>query len=510
MLGEHLENKMITIELRLGDVIKITTEKSGFDQYYIEYIDRTKIKSIHVETLEKVDFTIDEEYELIYNGVKINGQIALIYRNKEEGFARQNDLLVNTWISIQFNDDTTNIIGQIIELPENTDMITVLTYPQKETLYFNFAYKGKLEEIRLIKIISSPYTESEYFEMVPEKEEEGITMNIDRDTYRSPEIFEIGEMVPLGKIEDIVYLVNADETRYRYDIDTQKTDLLNDMLSKLPKSQRTIEEFAKIHLIIERFRQLRQQFSVFDQYGNITNYIQKGAKWKPLVENLKTFQRMLYWIIPVVTQTKIAHFKKEEEEENEEEEADTILAPTEDQLDMIIDRIDPDDELNTIIQEFKRTNATDNKYIKLIQQLYKYYKPFQHNIQKSQTLTHLPVLTPNMNVIINNDNTFQSNVVDVFVKSTKGKKTTMYNILPRRYINGMYLGGDKVLYASKITSDIRMTITREPVNNTTDQMDLVSILTLPEPVIHFTKVNLPGTTILERAELGVSFIQFHL
>ena len=161
MLGEHLENKMITIELRLGDVIKITTEKSGFDQYYIEYIDRTKIKSIHVETLEKVDFTIDEEYELIYNGVKINGQIALIYRNKEEGFARQNDLLVNTWISIQFNDDTTNIIGQIIELPENTDMITVLTYPQKETLYFNFAYKGKLEEIRLIKIISSPYTESE-------------------------------------------------------------------------------------------------------------------------------------------------------------------------------------------------------------------------------------------------------------------------------------------------------------------------------------------------------------
>ena len=518
---ESLGDKMVSIELRLGDIIKITTEGSMKNEYYIEYIDREKIKAIDVETLEKIEFTIDEKYELVYNGVRVNGKIALLYRQKEEGFARQNGLIVDTWIAIRFDikKEQKEIIAKIIELPEDLDMITILTHPQKDTLYINFNYNGLSENLHIssLKIISSPYTEENFFEMVPDIEEEYDDDNATpTKEYRSPPIFEFGEMIPLGKVADIVYLVNADESQYRYDIETQKNDLLNNMLSKLPKSQRTMEELSNIALIIERFRQLRQQFSVVDSYGNITGAVQKGAKWKPLVENLKTFKRPLYWIVPVGTQTKVLNLIAKEGGETEPDEEEEEINPEFMELfmqqnknkDVEINKNEPDDQLNLIVQEFKKANISDNRYIKFIQQLYRYFWPFRYNIQRSNILTSIPIITPNINVMIDNGNRFMSNIVDVSVKKTKGSKNVTYDIKEQKYITGVYLPEDMVLHASKITSDIRMTVEREKVYNTNDHIDLVSILTLPEPVIQFSRVNLPGTNIMEKSGLSNSFIDF--
>jgi hypothetical protein len=523
-----LGSKMITIELRLGDIIQITTDySSNKNQYYIEYINKKIIRAIEVESLEKIDFTIDEQYELVYNGVKIDGKITLIYRQKEEGFARQNGLFINTWISILFEIDTERreIIGQVVELPEDLDMITILTYPKKETLYINFEYKGLSQHLHIssLKIISSPYTDEEYFDMVPNiNEEEAVDIdNLDddndnqNDIRRSPPIFEFDKIIPLGKVADVVYLVNADESQFRYDLDTQKNDLLNSMLSKIPKSQRTTDELSSIALIIERFRQLRQQFSVFDDFGNITSSTQKGARWKPLVENLKTFSRSLYWIIPVATQTKMLYLAPNDEDSDvdvDDSAIETINANASAvqnlHKNVEIDTTDIDNPLNVIIQEFKRSSMSDNRYIKFLQQIYKYFMPYRYNIQRSNILTRIPVTVQNMNVVINNDGDMRSNVTDISVKKQKSAKQVLYDIKEKNYITGVYLPDDKVLHATKFTSDIRMTVQREKVHNTMDHIDLVSILTLPEVVIQFSRVNLPGTNIMNKSEMGQTFIDF--
>jgi len=524
----NLGSKMISIELRLGDIIQITTDYSSKkNQYYIEYIDKTQIRAIEVESLEKIDFMIDEQYELLYNGVKVEGKIVLLYRQKEEGFARQNGLFINTWISIIFeiNTERQEMIGQIVELPEDLDMITILTYQNKEKLYINFEYKGLSRDLHIssLKIISSPYTDEEYFEMVPNvNDDEAVDIdNLDDENEnqeyrnRSPPIFEFDKIIPLGKVADIVYLVNADESQFRYDLDTQKNDLLNNMLSKIPKSQRTTDELSSIALIIERFRQLRQQFSVFDNYGNITSSTQKGAKWKPLVENLKTFRQALYWIIPVATQTKMLYLTSNDEDSDADDAVATIETINANasalqnlHKNVEIDMTDIDNPLNIIIQEFKRSSMSDNRYIKFLQQIYKYFMPFRYNIERSNILTRIPIVAPNINVVINNDGDMRSNVSDIFVKKQRGVKQVLYDIKEKNYITGVYLPDDKVLHASKFTSDIRMTVQREKVHNTMDHIDLVSILTLPEAVIQFSRVKLPGTNIMNKSEMGQTFIDF--
>ena len=508
----RLGNKMITIELMLGDVIRITTDEGLIkNEYYIEYINREKIKAIHTETLEKVTFQIDEEYELHHsNGNKIEGSILLIYRQKEKGFARQNLLIVDTWVSISFEieDEKREVIGQIVELPEDLDMITILSHPEKQTYYLNFAYEGLSEDFHIasIKIISSPYTNEEFFEMIPEiaAAEEGIEQP---DELRTPPILELGKMIPLGRLEDIVYYVNADESQFRYDLETQKNDLLNNMLSKLPKSQRTQEELSNISLIIERFRQLRQEFSVFDQYGNIINYVNKGAKWKPLVHNLLTFSRPLYWIVPVGTQTKMLNLQLNQEEGEEEEGAAPLLSMIEDHQNVEVDTKPPNEEISMIIQEFKNGPNVENRYVKMLQQLYRYFQPFRYNVDRFNILTSIPILSPNMKILIHNGNKndFGSNVVKVVIK---GSKDSTYDVFNQKYVTGVYLNEDKVIHASKFTSDIRMTYTRERVNNTMDHIDLVSILTLPDQVIQFSRVNLPGTNIMTKAKLGQFFVNF--
>lgn len=510
----RLGNKMIIINLQLGDVIKITTDDSSVEnEYYIEYINREKIKAIQTKSLEKIDFIIDEQYELNYNGIKVEGQIALIYRQKEQGFARQNKLLVDTWISIQFkiNDETKSIIGQIVDLPEYLDMITILTYPEKETIYINFNYEGLSDELHIhsIKIISSPYTNEEFFEMVPDIETINEEMDWEREHSGTPPILELGKMVALGRVEDIVYYVNADESQFRYDLETQKNDLLNNMLSKLPKSQRTVEELSNIALIIERYRQLRQEFSVFDGYGNINGFIQKGAKWKPLVKNLLSFERPLYWIMPVGTQTKVLNLSLPEINDGEEEKEGTAILPTYDEYQNIyVNSNDPSKELSAIIQEFKNGPNIENRYVKMIQQLYRYYLPFQYNLKRSNILTTIPIMTPNMTVMINNGDDFRSNVVETMIAKMGGSQTVSFNVKDLKYVNGVYLNEDMVIHASKITSDIRMTYTREKVNNTKDHIDLISILTLPDQVIQFSRVNLPGTNIMKKSELGYIYIHF--
>ena len=60
-------------------------------------------------------------------------------------------------------------------------------------------------------------------------------------------------------------------------------------------NQRTETVLNNIHRMIERFRQLRSEFSKFDEYGNAQMPDPQGADFKP-PESLKKLDRQLFWM----------------------------------------------------------------------------------------------------------------------------------------------------------------------------------------------------------------------
>ena len=52
----------------------------------------------------------------------------------------------------------------------------------------------------------------------------------------------------------------------RYDIENQLEDLLDNMLSTIPNAERTDLVKNNIHKMIQRFKQLREKFSIFDDF----------------------------------------------------------------------------------------------------------------------------------------------------------------------------------------------------------------------------------------------------
>ena len=103
-----------------------------------------------------VDSTTLESKELFITDGKLNDEsiidISLLSRDEKAGYARQNGLLPETWIDIYFSGDVPTVItGLITNLEE--DMIEIRTFPDNETIYIDFGYKGVPKNIPISKIL---------------------------------------------------------------------------------------------------------------------------------------------------------------------------------------------------------------------------------------------------------------------------------------------------------------------------------------------------------------------
>jgi len=67
--------------------------------------------------------------------------------------------------------------------------------------------------------------------------------------------------------------------------------------------------------------------------------------------------------------------------------------------------------------------------------------------------------------------------------------------------------GETKLELTADSTNTKMVSVRVPLNDA-DTLSLHSLITLPEPTIRFSKINLPGTTILERANLNQHFLNY--
>ena len=181
-------------------------------------------------------------------------------------------------------------------------MIELTTYPEGEKIYIDFAYKGIPDNLPIESITEFVKPESKLAVEIESEEpgedekqdgEEGAeTLEIDDD-----EDMEIQIGIPIPEVKERIkkMIISADEIEFgedlgsieefvpvkeseqRYGIDTQTNDLLDEMLSTIPSSERSRKVLNSIHIMIERFKQLREKYSEISPQGEVIMAKKKGA-----------------------------------------------------------------------------------------------------------------------------------------------------------------------------------------------------------------------------------------
>ena len=149
--------EVLSLSIELGDFIKIiapTHQEIHEHIFLADYVSSRKIKLIDTDTLTPYLLKIDANGNLTDESIT---SIELLSRAQEKGYARQNNLVISTWVDIRFGGDIPTIItGMITNLDE--DMIEIRTYPEDEMIYINFGYMGIPENLPIeeIKIRAPP------------------------------------------------------------------------------------------------------------------------------------------------------------------------------------------------------------------------------------------------------------------------------------------------------------------------------------------------------------------
>ena len=506
------------ISLELGDIIELiapTNQAINDKQYLVKYIDSNKIELVDINdgsilNLKIVDGSISDESIT---------SIELLDRAEESGYARQNDLVPNNWIDIHFDDaDIPTIVsGQITDI--DNDMIEVRTYPDNKTIYLDFGYKGLPQNLPISKInLREPPSQTQQPEIEPgmmgpiaeETTQDILDATTEEDTPdvdveipivqgdvedKAEPIVDIKQQlknmlmqsktIELGQdLAEINQVVDVDEANRRFGIEHQTNDLLDEMLSTVPNNKRTKALMNSIHSTIQRFKQLRNSFSDFDEYGNINTYVVKGASHKPLVNTLNELDQELYWILPVVKNKR----KLYNVESTESDEAADIISLT-----LADTRIAEEN----IIDQYTSNNIPngENKYEFLMKKLQPYFTPFTLP-QSEDTELATKRVKSNITTVVDNQDDFYSS----------GAKN---NIIKRQqYVLERYVEGLDTLKEVEIMKGV--TATQLTQLTPADKLCVKSVMTLPEPAVRFSNVNLPNTSILDKSNYSMKFLNYWL
>jgi hypothetical protein len=515
-----------SVDIGLGDIIQIVapTNSTIHDQIYlIIYIDDQKIKLINASNASRLVLTMSPSGG--FTDESITG-INLLDSPEHPEYARQNDLLPGKWIDIRFGGDLPTIItGQITNL-EN-DRIEIKAYPGEQVFYIDFEYKGIPENIPIeeIRIRSPPTTIEE------EKGKAFVTSlasasasaasaaaapNVEQDTSarqqeevgvepisisrirKSPSspgaageavaqppveeiqtalkeiLFDADSIVFGEELEPIVQFVELPEEQKRYSIESQTSDLLNELVSKYPNSERTKSVLNNIHTIIERFQQLRDEFSNFDVNGNALIPERRLEHYKPLAKSLVALNQKLFWLLPVAKN--IRKFYNVESSNV----SDFTLNNMEESL----------EETNALFEDYA---SNKDSFLSYISKMSAYITPFT----TPETATTQFIQT-NISAVLDNLNDFYSSIV-------RGDKIKRNRFVIQTYNMGLtHLQIRKGISYGRKTSEIVEVI---PITRN-DKINITSYLSLPEPAMNFSNISLPNTNIMRRADVNRHFVPY--
>ena len=516
------------LSLELGDIIKIIAPQNSDlnnNTYFIDYLDQDIIKLI--------DITTNLEIQLgLTNGslddLTIEG-IELLSRAEEKGYARQNNLLFGKWISIQLGGEIPTIInGEITSLEE--DMIEISLLSSDKKIYIDFAYKGlplnlPIESIREItkpaqektpetmetkeKDISNetkpdtltaetsdraiyddtlgPIEEEE------EEEEEELETKI-HDTEQTEQRREhiiTADAIQFGaELDDLELTVDVPEERKRYSIEMQSNDMLDDLLSSIPTAERTKPVVNSLHIMITRFQQLRKMYSVVTKDGEVTIPDTKGANYVPLSKAMSKMNVKIPWFIPVVKNDKKIYDFGIDQEDMGAGLLETTLAKS--QL-----------EYHEIVNQYTSDVIPDgqNKYNYLFRSLSPLLTPFDYSLE-SENIIAVKETMIDTNVITDNGGDLYSDALSGNISNeyTKIIKSRPIQLSKNKFNMDRYVTGIKTLKEVDIKDENK----NQGLINVTngDELSLTGILTLPLPVVNYSNINLPETSIYKRAILN--------
>ena len=494
-----------TISLELGDIIEIvapTNVALHENSMYIKYIDNQHIQLIHIASLAETQINLDETGNLTDESII---QINLLSRSENKGYARQNNLQPRTWVSIHIGGDIPAIItGEIAILEE--DMIEIVTYPELKTIYIDFKYQGIPQNIPIDKIIirekpaslksamslsmlKQGLEEGELFEFPEEGEEEVATIEF---TNSGESIISIPENMPQTRnIHDVLrdlyvdadtisfdddlgearQLVEVKESEQRYGIDIQVNDLMDELLSTIPNSERTEMVMNNIHNIIRKYKLLRETYSKFDDNQNIYDFKKHGDFYKPLVQNIMKMNVRLQWLLPIVkVQRKLYDIH------NGSDIADIFSDTTASTL----------TDIQTIQDNYYERNVNDTKDYALMQKrIQEIMNPI--NVDKQDDSIYTTQILADIDAIVDNLDDFNSTVYTRSGASKRQYVMQRYNLGLSKLSNQLLKGGKTVYTRTDMTPN--------------ETICLKSLMVLPAPVIKFSAIHLPTTNMLNRVSL---------
>lgn len=497
-----------TIGLEYSDVVEIISPSNrDYHEraFFVDYIDDSKIRLVDTQTLVEHMLILDEDANITDESII---EIRLISRSDVKGYAANNELTKMTWVDIHFSGDFPTIItGQISNV--EYDRIEVTLYPSLDIIYIDFEYKGLPQLIPVDKIVirekpgavktrsiavnseitnegneteretaSVKYTDTnEMIITIPENYQEDTDV---RDSLQS--IYINADNIIFGEDEETVsQLVELSETERTYTIDAQVNSLLDELLSTVPDTQRTQAVMTTIHIIIERFRELRQEYSRFDDAGNVLGFARINDMDKPLIKRLVAMDTELKWIVPVVSCRRKIH--------------DAYLSDS--GMTDIVD-VTSDAEITRLqdIQDSYTKSGASGTVSK--------YKQYVRNIDDT-LLPFVPPIFPEN--FINGGNTTVLCNIDAVIGSLEDFYSTVVGnskITRQRFVIQRYNLGSTTM-EKNIASSGKKVFVRTNISNN-DDIAIKSLLVFPEPVVRFSRISLPTTSIMDRSILGNSFI----
>lgn len=516
------EKKEEEINLELGDIILIKAQRD--DQlnektFYISYIDNDLIEIHNVHSFEMASLYLDENGSLTNESIE---QILLISKSKEKGYARQHELYPKTWIDLHFEGEVPIVVtGEITNLEE--DMIEVTTFPDMQIIYIDFAYKGVPKNIPLEQIVirSKPASLEKISSLVNIREQtqdgeltdlieqldsqptasmeyndsgdieiqlnDGVLPDKNIDEELQNLYLESGKFVIQEDLGEYIQEVELPEYQQRFSLETQVNDLLDDLLLKVPLTQRSPKVLSNIHLLIKRFKELRSTFSRFDENGNVINAMFLGKDYKPLVHNLLELKNHLKWVLPVVSLRKKVYSKIGN--------------------DTYTDIIDLNESENLVeesgIQEQYANNqlkvGVNTQYVNMNQKLHPFSVPFEEPLNASSYLVPNKEVQSSLETIVNNLENFYSTVSSSLSENDHYARS--------QYVIQKYNLGENYLEPSISKNGKKVYLRKTLTQN--DSITLRSMLALPLPVWHFSKVHLPLSSILTKTQYSHDFFQYY-
>ena len=468
------------IDIQLGDIVELIapdSEQLNLQQFYVDYIDPSKILLINVENQQPIQLDI-ENGKLVDPSIL---QINLLSRADAPGYARQHNLVPGIWVDIFVKTEAgpLKLTGQIMTLEE--DSIEVKTSPGGDIIYIDFAYQGlpldpPIDSIIIIKEppIEPPTTdfvEATTPVLLPTASTPKSDISPDIIQSQLQEILMEGDQIQLGEdLEEIDQIVDVPESERRYSIEKQTDDLLDELLATVPSSKRTNAVLNDIHTMIQRYIQLRSSYSNFDKNGNANIPEHLDVNHKPLLKPLANFDMNLAWLLPVSFNRK----KIYDLEGGVAAETGTTSI-----IDINLGRAIVDED--NIMELYRTGHQADdeNNYTKLFRSLNEYFTPFTPPIDQENSIVSRKVAT-NILSVVNNLDEMVSIVAGKTDESLDKKK-----FLLETYTTGLTYMRDQIM--ENLTP--------------ADVMTIKSILVLTIPELLFSRLSLPTTKILTRMEL---------